>query len=149
MRVSCQSFRLLDSNLGVCGPFRNYVDRAPLMLDLVHQNQKGGDCWTCWKLPSEIIETGKTFGWGEMQKITHKRKNGSFVNDEAMEIDEGGNILEDMDALLHTCMRPWVFVVERVEGQGSIEKKSEWPNKLMMVKEVGTLNTKAETGKSR
>ncbi|KAL2347374.1 hypothetical protein Fmac_001374 [Flemingia macrophylla] len=21
------------------------------MLDLVHQNQKGGDCWTCWKLP--------------------------------------------------------------------------------------------------
>jgi len=31
-------------------------------------------------------ETGKNIGRAEMWKITHKRKNGTYVNDEAMEI---------------------------------------------------------------
>ncbi|XP_068462622.1 uncharacterized protein [Phaseolus vulgaris] len=32
------------------------------------------------------IETGKNIGRAEMWKITHKRKNGTYVNDEALEI---------------------------------------------------------------
>ncbi|XP_068487850.1 uncharacterized protein [Phaseolus vulgaris] len=34
------------------------------------------------------IETGKNIGRAEMWKITHKRKNGTYVNDEALEIGE-------------------------------------------------------------
>ncbi|XP_068483278.1 uncharacterized protein [Phaseolus vulgaris] len=34
------------------------------------------------------IETGRNIGRAEMWKITHKRKNGTYVNDEAMEIGE-------------------------------------------------------------
>ncbi|KAL2340235.1 hypothetical protein Fmac_008175 [Flemingia macrophylla] len=50
------------------------------------------------------IETGRTIGRGEMWKITHKRKNGSYVNDEAMEIGEGGSIPAEMAALFRTAM---------------------------------------------
>ncbi|KAK7357023.1 hypothetical protein VNO80_16304 [Phaseolus coccineus] len=34
------------------------------------------------------IETGREIGRAEMWKITHKRKNGTYVNDEAMDIGE-------------------------------------------------------------
>ncbi|TKY53690.1 transposase, Ptta/En/Spm, plant [Spatholobus suberectus] len=34
------------------------------------------------------IETGKIVGRGEMWNITHKRKDGSYVNDEVMEIEK-------------------------------------------------------------
>ncbi|XP_068502627.1 uncharacterized protein [Phaseolus vulgaris] len=34
------------------------------------------------------IEIGKNIGRAEMWKITHKRKNGTYVNDEALEIGE-------------------------------------------------------------
>ncbi|QCD82429.1 putative transposase [Vigna unguiculata] len=32
------------------------------------------------------LELGKNIGRAEMWKVTHKRKNGTYVNDEAMEI---------------------------------------------------------------
>ncbi|XP_068466324.1 uncharacterized protein [Phaseolus vulgaris] len=38
------------------------------------------------------IETGKNIGRAEMWKITHKRKNGTYVNDEALEIGGGSDI---------------------------------------------------------
>ncbi|XP_027922706.1 uncharacterized protein LOC114180591 [Vigna unguiculata] len=34
------------------------------------------------------LELGKNIGRAEMWKVTHKRKNGTYVNDEAMEIGE-------------------------------------------------------------
>ncbi|KAL2337631.1 hypothetical protein Fmac_012077 [Flemingia macrophylla] len=77
------------------------------------------------------IETGRTIGRGEMWKITYKRKNGSYVNDEAMEIGatelatvksqvqtllsyialkEGGIIPAEMAALFRNAMHQAVDV---------------------------------------
>ncbi|XP_068487046.1 uncharacterized protein [Phaseolus vulgaris] len=53
------------------------------------------------------IETGRNIGRSEMWKITHKRKNGTYVNDEAMEI---GTILD----YFRYCLRLFWVILDTV-----------------------------------
>ncbi|KAL2321267.1 hypothetical protein Fmac_030236 [Flemingia macrophylla] len=74
-------YRLKPSTMELCNRNREIRKRQTIP-------HTGGAMALSRRMDNLKIETGRTIGRGEMWKITHKRKNGSYVNDEAMEIGE-------------------------------------------------------------
>ncbi|XP_068475821.1 uncharacterized protein [Phaseolus vulgaris] len=68
------------------------------------------------------IETGRNIGRAEMWKITHKRKNGTYVNDEAMEIGDKIDelMLENPETASHISPNDPVGVIFGKEHPGRV-----------------------------
>ncbi|XP_068488695.1 uncharacterized protein [Phaseolus vulgaris] len=74
-------YRLRPSTMNMCNRNRDIRKRQVIP-------HTGGAMSLSRRRNNLKIETGKNIGRAEMWKITHKRKNGIYVNEEALEIGE-------------------------------------------------------------